>query len=79
MEYDKDKIDRVVLALLQLTSFDNGYGTSAWKTHDWEVLNRLHERGLISDPKNKNKSIVLSPEGARKSAKLFERYFGLRA
>lgn len=76
MEYDKDKVDRVVLALLQLTAFDNGDGTSAWKSHAWDVLDRLHEQGLISDPKNKNKSIVLSPAGARKSAKLFARYFG---
>lgn len=78
MEYDKDKVDRVVLALLQLTAFDNGYGTSAWKSHAWEVLDRLHERGWIADPKNKNQSVVLSAEGARKSAKLFDRYFGKR-
>jgi hypothetical protein len=47
----------------------------AWKGHDWEALNRLHEKGDISDPKRKAKSIVLSEEGAKKSEELFKRFF----
>jgi hypothetical protein len=35
MEYDKDKVDEMVLALLQLTIVEEGkYGTRAWKSHD---------------------------------------------
>jgi hypothetical protein len=35
MEYDKDKVDEMVLALLQLTIVEGGkYGTRAWKSHD---------------------------------------------
>ncbi len=76
MECDDQKIDEMVLALLYLTSFtDHGF-VRAWKGHDWDALNRLHEKGLISDPKNKNKSVVLSEEGARKSEELFLRFFG---
>jgi hypothetical protein len=33
MEYDKDKVDDMVLALLYLTIHDGG---RAWKGHDWE-------------------------------------------
>ena len=57
-----------MLALLHLTSFTEGKGelafTRAWKGHDWEALDRLHQKGLISDPKNKNKSVALSSEGS---------------
>ena len=46
-----DKIDDAVLALLHLTSFTEGKGelafTRAWKGHDWEALNRLHQTGMI--------------------------------
>ncbi len=74
-----DKIDDAVLALLQLTSFTEGRGefaiTRAWKGHDWDTLGRLHQKGLISDPKNKNKSVALTEEGRRRSADLFEKLF----
>jgi hypothetical protein len=47
--YDIDKIDEMALALLYLTLHDN---YRAWKGFDWDVLNRLFEKGLIEDPKN---------------------------
>ena len=79
MEYDKDKVDEMVLALLWLTAFDEDqFGTRAWKSHDWGTLDRLHEKGYISDPKSKAKSVVLSVEGSERSRKLFERHFGCR-
>jgi len=44
-------IDDAVLALLYFTSFTEGKGefavTRAWKSHDWEALNRLCDRGFI--------------------------------
>jgi hypothetical protein len=73
MEYDRDKVDEMVLALLWLTAAGEG---RAWKGHDWDAMERLHKRGFISDPKNKAKSVVLSEEGERRSRELFERYFG---
>ena len=54
MTYDEEKVDEIVLALLYLTSFTQSGITRAWKGQDWDVLNRLHEKGLISDPKNVN-------------------------
>ncbi len=73
MEYDREKVDEVVLALLWLTLGGDG---RAWKSHDWEALDRLHERGYISDPKTKAKSVVLSEEGERRARDLFARHFG---
>ena len=67
MKSNPDKIDDAVLALLHLTAFTDGKGdlaaTRAWKGHDWDALDRLHQKGLISDPKNKNKSVVLTETG----------------
>jgi hypothetical protein len=78
MEYDKDKVDEMALALLYLTSFEEkGYGPRAWKGMDWEVMNRLHEKGHIGNPKSKAKSVTLTEEGARLSEALFKKHFGL--
>ena len=79
MEYDRDKVDEMVLALLSLTTFDEDqFGARAWKSHDWDALDRLHGKGYISDPKSKAKSVVLSVEGLQRSRQLFERHFGCR-
>jgi hypothetical protein len=72
MDYDKTKVDDMVLALLHLTSFREHGSVRAWKSHDWDSLDRLFEKGLISDPKSKAKSVLLSEDGARKAAELFQ-------
>ena len=76
MEYDSDKVDDTVLALLCLTSFEDGPAVRAWKGQDWDVLNRLHEKAWILDPKSKAKSVVLTEEGVRRSRRLFLEMFG---
>ena len=76
MEYDQEKVDEMVLALLWLTLTGDG---RAWKGHDWDALKRLHERGYISDPKSKAKSVVLSEEGERPPRLLLPQHFGRRA
>lgn len=75
MEIDKDKIDETVLALLYLTTFEDEYSVRAWKGQDWDSLDRLHEKGMISNPKSKSKSVVLSEEGAKLSEELFRKMF----
>jgi len=79
MEYDREKVDEATLALLYLTTSER-YGVKrVWKGLAWEVMGRLREKGFISDPKTKAKSVVLSEEGAKRSAELFERMFGRTA
>ena len=75
MKYDEEKVDEMVLALLYLTSFTQSGITRAWKGQDWDVLDRLHKKGLISDPKSKAKSVMLSDDAEKESARLFEKYF----
>ena len=65
MDYDRDKVDEMVLALLYLTiTEENNWGARTWKSHDWNALDWLHERGYISDPKSKAKSVVAERRGA---------------
>jgi hypothetical protein len=73
MELDTDKIDQAVLALLALGKHE-GYQT--WKAFDWEVMGRLHEKGYISDPVGKAKSVLFTEEGARESERLLLALFG---
>ncbi len=75
-EYDRDRIDEVVLALLYFNSFEDGPAVRAWKGMHWGVMNRLHEKGYISNPKSKAKSVVLSEEGEKAARELFKKYFG---
>ncbi len=74
-DYDQDKVDEVVLALLSLTSFGDRGLWRAWKSHDRDALDRLYAKGFISDPKSKAKSVVLTEEGLARSRELFEKYF----
>ena len=77
MEYEKDKADEMVLALLYLTSFNEGNGTRAWKGMAWDVLDRLYEKGFIEDPKGKAKSVALTESGEKHSKALFFKNFGI--
>ena len=75
MEYDRNKVDEVTLALLWLTCFKEAGGVRAWKGHDWETMDRLHSKEFISDPRGKQKSVGLTEEGDKQSKRLFEKYF----
>ena len=69
---DTDRIDDVVLALLHLGLHDR---FRAWKGFDWEAMNRLHEKGMISDPVGKAKSVAFTEEGQQRSEVLFKAMF----
>ena len=72
MTLDENKIDRAVLALLYLGIHD---GARAWKGFDWDAINRLHEKGFISDPRGRAKSVVFTEEGLAETRKLLEELF----
>jgi hypothetical protein len=72
MTHDTDKIDKAVLALLQLGLHDEN---RTWKSFDWEVMNRLYEKGLISNPVGKAKSVQLTERGMVESQRIFTDLF----
>jgi len=69
------KSRRDVLTLLYLTTFKDKPNWRAWKGHNWDSLDRLHQRGYISDPATKAKSVLLTEKGAKRSQVLFEKHF----
>jgi hypothetical protein len=75
MEINNEKVDEMTLSLLYLTTFKDKHGLRAWKTHSWDVLDRLHEGGYIHEPATKAKSVTLTDEGAERSKRLFEKHF----
>jgi hypothetical protein len=76
VNYDSAKIDDAVLALLHLNMHRGALEPRAWKSFDWDSLERLHERGLISSPRTTAKSVVLSAEGVAACKAACERLFG---
>ena len=58
MDIDENRIDDAVLALLLLGLHD---GQRAWKSFDWDALDRLHAKGSISDPVGKAAAAALRP------------------
>jgi hypothetical protein len=77
MSVDWDKVDEAALALMHLTTSVERSGVArTWKGYDWDVLDRMFERGWISDPETKAKSVVVYEEALQKSRELFEQQFG---
>lgn len=68
----EERIDEAVLALLLLGLHA---GNRAWKTFDWDAMDRLHAKGLISDPAGRAKSVVLTEEGVNAARLAFEVLF----
>jgi predicted GNAT superfamily acetyltransferase len=74
MELDDKKIDEAVLALLYLTL--NRKSHRAWKTLDYDAMDRLYEKGFIVDPVGKAKSVLLTEEGETMAERLAQKLFG---
>lgn len=72
-DWDLEKIDQCVLALLQLTLHDH---SRAWKGFDFEVMDRLFQQGYIFDPRGKAKSVGLTQQGLACSEQFFAKWFG---
>jgi len=75
VKYDESRVDEMVLALMHLTTFKESSGYRTWKNHDWEVMERLHQKGLIGNPKSKVRSVDLTREGQQRSEELFKKQF----
>ena len=73
MELDTDKIDEAVLALLTLGLHE---GTRVWKSFDWGAMDRLHAKGLITDPRSKAMSVLLTAEGLARAKEFLVKLFG---
>ena len=77
MDYDKDKVDELTLAILFLVTHNRqeGLGARAWKGFDWDTMDRLYEKGFITNPASKAKSVAMTEDGFKKSEELFRKHF----
>lgn len=76
MAIDTDRIDDAILALLYLGLHDQNRAGNGF---DREALGRLHAKGMIADPAVSPESVILEPEGLRRSKELFESMFDRRS
>ncbi len=72
MELNQQKVEEAVLAVLWLTLHDE---VRAWKSIDWATMDRLHQKGLISNPASKAKSVVFTEEGLAEAERAAKRLF----
>jgi hypothetical protein len=75
MQYDEDKVDEMVLALLYLNTYEDRFGVRAWKESSWDSLDRLHAKGFIGNPKSKARSVPMTEVGRRRAKELCKRHF----
>ncbi|OFO67041.1 hypothetical protein HMPREF3022_00985 [Neisseria sp. HMSC065C04] len=73
MPYNHQKMENALFALIGALEFENG---RFWKGYDFDLLNSLHEQGLISQPWGKAESAYLTPEGLEKAKALVKEMFG---
>ncbi|NLP11230.1 hypothetical protein GX408_12620 [bacterium] len=75
MEYDKDKVDEMTLALMFLVTSKQGDGGKAWRAFDLQTLHRLHAKGWLGEPKSREILVPVTPEGMKKAEELFRKHF----
>lgn len=74
-ELDTDRIDDAALAILSLTLHD---GNRVWKGIDWEITDRLRNKGLIHNPASAAKSIGLTEAGLARAEAALQELFAKR-
>lgn len=67
----------VVLALLERTRHQRGVDEVS-KGFIWDMLDRLHAKSMIGDPKHKHAAVVLTHAGVADAAASFRQVFGPR-
>ena len=75
-DIDQEKLAEVALAILWLGAHGDGFGTRVWKGVDWDLTDLLHEKGWVSDPKGKAKSVALTEDGEKRAEEFLQKHFG---
>lgn len=74
MDYDKDKVDELTLALMYLGMSRTAHGGRAGKGFDLQALARMHRKGWIDEPRPKDLSVGVTEEGMKQAEALFRKY-----
>jgi len=73
MGYDTAKLEETVLALLGAFEFENG---RASKRYDFAIMESLHEKGYVTDPRGNRESVNLTEAGMSAAKSLAKSHFG---
>jgi len=73
-EVDAEKLDEAGLVVLSLTLHD---GCLAWKNLDFDLIDRLYDKGYIENPRNKRKSLVFTDAGLHRVEALLRANFAV--
>jgi hypothetical protein len=76
MPYDRYRAGELTRALMYLTLHDD---VRVWNGHSSDVLDHLFQLGLISDPRSKARSVVLTDAGLARGRALFEEHLASTA
>lgn len=69
---DWNRVDDMALAIMYLTLHDE---CRVWKGVDWDITDRLHDKGLISNPRSKAKSVIMTDEAIERARQIFSEAF----
>jgi len=72
MAYSDQKVEDAVLALLGFFASKDG---QTWKRYEFSVMESLHAKGLITDPRGRQESVFLTPEGLELAQNLAKQLF----
>jgi hypothetical protein len=63
------KLEELALAVMYSALHDERW---VWKTIPFEITDRLHEQGLIDEPRSNRKSLCLTDEGLERAKAAFD-------
>lgn len=65
----ESKLEELALAVMYSALHDERW---VWKTIPFEITDRLHEQGLIDEPRSHRKSLCLTDEGLERAKAAFD-------
>ncbi len=78
VEHNEDTVKELILVLMYLSKFKMGKNEdySAWKTYDYDILNKLAEEEYIDQGRypTRNKSAVITEKGIEYAKELLAKY-----
>lgn len=67
-----ERLENLTLLMIYLQSWKTGPNWMAWKGYDFQILNKLNEKGFISDKKTW-KSLFITDKGIEKAKQILEK------
>jgi len=77
-KYNKDNVDKMVLAPMYLSTYKDHFGLRVWKGLDWGVLDILHEKRYSITLKSRTKPETITEQAVKIFRKVIQEISGRR-